>query len=47
MPGRGRRTTTDARLTLREAGILLGISHQRIKQLADRTAADPDDASRR
>lgn len=27
----------DARLTMREAGILLGISHQRIKQLADRT----------
>ena len=28
----------DARLTIREAAILLGISHQRIKQLADRTA---------
>ena len=27
----------DAHLTMREAGILLGISHQRIKQLADRT----------
>ena len=27
----------DANLTMREAGVLLGIWHQRIKQLADRT----------